>query len=193
MSIEELVKLMPPPAEPLFPGSDALWRDAEAALGIQFPKDYIEFKTKYGAGLVVHETERFYLSHPFGPEGLDVSGHRLDIEHLHLLSEGFYFDLDPDALDDDEPIYTAFENGTGLFPIGSDTNSRILCWHVDPSRELWDIVGFYPDEPEFECFKMPITVFLSTLLAGKLDSQTWQEPFFKDPASLEFQQTAGFQ
>src|SRR5678816_1727154 len=50
MSLQELIKIVPPPRSPVNSGTSAAWSEIEAHLGIVLPNDYREFVTSYGSG-----------------------------------------------------------------------------------------------------------------------------------------------
>lgn len=179
MSVEDLLRIVPPPAEPLFPGTDEQWQQAGQELGITFPSDYILIKQAWGAGQVIDGTTRLYVRHPIGPEGVEVSSYVKALHHVSMI------------LDEDEEIkYQAYDEQKGLFPFAGDTNGVIICWNVVPDTETWDIVTFVEDI--YESFPGPTSDFLAKVFTCQLDSSIWCAPFFADPKTIRLNSTEDF-
>lgn len=178
MSVDDLLRLVPPPAEPLYPGTNEQWREASQKLGITFPADYISIKQAWGAGDVLDETTHLYLLHAIGPNGVDVSKFVKELNRVDLILDDF-----------DELEYHGYDGQTGLFPLASDSNGKIICWNVASEVDSWEIVTF-ADEI-FESFPGPTSEFLVQLFRCELDSHLWYAPFFADPGKIQFRSKKG--
>lgn len=77
MPIEELVKVVTPPAQPLEPGDEQRWKALEESLGLALPRDLFDFGMRYGTG---YFGVRFLLVfNPFGSHYNDIVKDQLRI------------------------------------------------------------------------------------------------------------------
>jgi hypothetical protein len=60
--LEQLRRLLPPPADPVEPGRPDGWAEVEGALGTELPADFKAFTELYGSGTV---DDFLYLFNPF--------------------------------------------------------------------------------------------------------------------------------
>jgi hypothetical protein len=145
VSIDALVRLVPPPANPV--QADADWPSAEAALGVRLPDDYKELVTCYGSG------EFCDLVHPLTAAELVADGpDALEVER-ELAAE------DPE----DYP-YPFHPDPGGLLPWGQTSNGHLLCWRTDD----WTVVVYAPRDLEYSPYDVSVTGFLHGWLSGAL-------------------------
>ncbi len=72
-SVAKLIKLVPPPANPINPPTEADWADAEKELGTALPDDHKDLMTTYGEGYFSDLVIRLYSP-------------RHTLDNLHLLA-----------------------------------------------------------------------------------------------------------
>ncbi len=63
MAIEDLLRVWPPPATPIAPGTPERWASAEARLGFRFPVDFKDFIRAYGSGWIAGNLAIFNPMH----------------------------------------------------------------------------------------------------------------------------------
>lgn len=165
MSIDALVRLVRPPAEPVDASAD--WASAEAALGLRVPDDYKALVTRYGSG------EFCDLVHPLTAAELVTDGlDALEVER-EMAAEG----------PDDYP-YPFHPDPGGLLPWGRTSNGHLLCWRTDD----WTVVVYAPRDLEYARYNVGVTGFLHGWLSGVLtpfpSSFTATAQYFDQPRKL---------
>lgn len=150
MSIEALMKAVPPPAEPLMV-FDGPWAPIEAELGVVLPQDYKDFTRLYGFGLFLE----FLAVH----SPIAKSRHARLVERAREIC---------DDLRDEEGPYSLWPEPGGLLPFGRTDNGDYLCWVTRGAPSDWVVAvwsrGFYT----FEEFNCDLTGFLAGLATGEI-------------------------
>lgn len=159
MSIENLIRVVPPPATPgdPFPGP---WREVEAKLGTLLPSDYKAFVQLYGLGCFMEYlwiwTPRAYTRHV-----------RLELEAssvLKVLGEDEYFSF---------PLWP--EPG-GLLPFGVTLDGDYLAWVTRGPPDTWRVTVLdrgmgYEEAHAYDC---DLTDFLAGVATGEIDPPSFQ-------------------
>jgi hypothetical protein len=129
-TIEDLVRLVPPPALPI--DADGDWSAVEADLGLQLPADYQALVRRYGIG----SFGDIDLWTPFDTHSDGVFDL---VEHAHGLVD-FHAALREVAPEDfPHPLYP--ESG-GLLEWASSPNGDSLCWLTGGRPDSWPVVGW---------------------------------------------------
>ena len=179
-SFEKLIKLEPPPANPLARGTPERWRQVESRLGFRLPNDYKALTDAYGTGRWVNFVE---IMNPFCAwQHVQASDFfAWARKRLEGLDEGQRF----------RPGYAApFErhpSPNGLFPFAFDDYSGTLCWQVSGQPDSWRIICLDRKMSErFERYEMSLTGFLVALLNGEIFPRTFATKIFpiKRPAFI---------
>jgi hypothetical protein len=164
-TLEQLWKLMPPPASPI----DALgdWDRVESDLGTRLPRDYKLYTAAYGSGTIGKLP--VWIFNPFAADPM----HRLKeqaeciFRAYRTLIEGGY-----------ELPYPLFPKSNGLLPCGRTGNGDYLHWRTTGSPDHWSIVVWQCGEVEFKTFATRnLVAFLGDLVAGRLE--VFPTVFFK--------------
>ncbi len=171
-SIEKLIKLEPPPANPTARGTPDRWRAAEDRLGLRLPNDYKALIDLYGAGHWVNFLE---IMNPFqswqhaqAPDFYTWAQKR-----LHGLDDG------PKLRPGYSAAFVEHPTPNGLFPFGYDDNSGTLCWQVSGQPDSWRIVCLDRNMSErFDQFDMSLTGFLVALINGEIFPRTFSSAVF---------------
>jgi len=151
MTIENLIKAVPPPAEPGDPFTGP-WEPVEAELGTALPQDYKDFVRVYGHGYFMQ-----FL-------GIDVPRSRnpnMRLERqVRLVCDGLR-QVGHLA----HPLWP--ERG-GLLPFGGTDNGDTLLWLTRGAPEEWRVVVLSGDSfGEIEILDCDLTDFLAGLATGE--------------------------
>jgi hypothetical protein len=150
MTIEALIKVVPPPAEPL-EAFVAPWEAVEADLGTPLPHDYKEFVRRYGNGLFM---ELLWICIP-------RSAHANRLEFAPIASRIFKEDF-PDF------PYAIWPDPGGLFPIGMTENHDCIFWRMAGPTKDWTIIVWGRASKACEAFPCGLTEFLTGLARGTI-------------------------
>jgi hypothetical protein len=129
VSIAELKKLVPPPAEPFEVGTLAQWRKLEKQLRTRLPDDYRDFVFAYGSGLFAG---LYRVYNPFSAD-----------EYIALLPKSRRVcDIKRWSRDDDPERYPYpyFPEPGGLLPWANDENGNDYFWHTEGPPDEWTVV-----------------------------------------------------
>ncbi|WP_213000113.1 SMI1/KNR4 family protein [Winogradskya consettensis] len=146
-ALDDLMRLVPPPANPA--GGPADWAAAEAGLGLRLPGDFKAMADRYGQG-------EFCDLISLQP---DLPGYNADV----LEDERGYQEDDPD--DYPYPLYPA---PGGILIWGGTSNGDWLCWLTEGGPEEWPVVVWTPRGAEWELYRMGAAAFLEGWLAGRV-------------------------
>jgi hypothetical protein len=146
--LEQLRRLLPPPAEPLEPAPPGGWAEVEAALGTGLPEDFKAFTELYGSGKV---DDFLYLFNPFA-EGQD--GNLLFEKDRVLAAYAETRAKFPARL----PLPPFTDNGDELF------------WVTRGDPGDWPVALLESRAARQEIHRMPVTGFLVALATGELDT-----------------------
>jgi hypothetical protein len=155
--LEQLRRLLPPPAEPLEAAPPDGWAEVEAALGTGLPDDFKAFTELYGSGKV---DDFLYLFNPFA-EGQD--GNLLFEKDRVLAAYAETRAKFPARL----PL-PPFPEAGGVLPLGRTDNGDELYWVTGGDPGDWLVALLESRAAHQEVHRMPVTGFLAALAAGEL-------------------------
>ncbi|MFJ8911208.1 SMI1/KNR4 family protein [Amycolatopsis sp. NPDC102389] len=161
--LHDLIRLVPPPAEPVAPGGD--WQEAEAELGLTLPSEFKALAARYGAG-------RFDDISLLSPGELATAARDL------LGMAGPFRDDWPEAV----PFALWPEPG-GVLEWARTGNGDSLCWVTEGEPDGWTTVAWNP-RAGADRYSLSAVSFLFAYLEGRLDSpllgppppEPWFEP-----------------
>lgn len=158
MTIEALIKAIPPPAElaGVFPGP---WQPIEAELGTALPQDYKDLVRVYGSGCYM---EFFEIDVPRCPN-FNI---RLEYQ-VPLVSENFVYG--------DDRSYALWPTPGGLLPFGGTDNGDSLFWLTRGAPADWGVVVWDQADLDFELFDCDLTSFLAGLATGEILPKAFPE------------------
>lgn len=151
MTIEALIKVVPPPTEP-FEAFVAPWAVVETKLGTPLPHDYKEFVRRYGNGLFM---ELVWISVP-----LSGGANRLELG-ASILNRIFREDF-PDF------PYAIWPDQDGLLPAGTTENRDCIFWQRAGPPKDWNIIVWGRASKTCEVFACGLTEFLTGLATGTI-------------------------
>jgi hypothetical protein len=174
MAIDELLRMIPPPASPVDNGSRERLAEVTSQLGLQLPDDLIQLGEHYGSG-------RFWdigrlpieIFNPFGSAYLKEVTLLCDI-------------LDEYKSGEIEVPYDIHPETPGLLPLGVDDQRGTLLWLTSGDANSWPLV-FDPGNGNYQEFKMSLGDFLAKLFRRQVECEVWgAPPFFDDPTKIVF-------
>lgn len=151
MTIERLIRVIPPPPEP-FEAFNGPWEPVETALGTALPHDYKDFCRLYGSGYFM---QFLGVSVP-GSQNPNV---RLE-PHVRAICDTFF--------DRAELPYSLWPDPGGLIPFGQTDNGDFLFWLPRGEPANWGVVVWDRGLAGFEVFDCDLTDFLAGLATGEI-------------------------
>lgn len=160
MTIENLIKAVPPPGAP-FEAFDAPWGPIETAVGTPLPPDFKDFARLYGNGYFM---EFMGIAAPRSSDrGVAyarwVGGICRDFRGLS------------------QP-YALWPDPGGLFPVGATDNGDYIFWLPEGDVTAWRVVVWDRSgllDEEFEAFDCDLTDFLAGLATGEVTPKAFPD------------------
>ncbi|MDP9843621.1 hypothetical protein J2853_002832 [Streptosporangium lutulentum] len=170
-AIDDLIRFVPPPVEPVDAHGD--WSAVEATLGLGLPTDFKALIERYGLGQFLSFITPLT---PFGARDLLV-------QHAQRLldRERSYREQYPD-----ECPYPFYPEPGGLLEWAGTDNGDSLCWLTDGEPDSWKVVVWNPRNVYYDAQDVGAVEFLhgwlsgritTTILPGEVAASPWFEPF----------------
>ncbi len=171
MTIENLIKAVPPPAAPSesFRGP---WEPVEAEIGRELPPDYKDFVRLYGGGYFFGGTVMICVA------GAATPGARLE-RHVPLVCSTF-------TPFDDRMPYRLWPEADGLIPLGGTNGGDQIFWLTEDDPAAWKVVVWGRGLGSFEVFDCDVTDFLAGLASGEILPKEFPELGRSDPVFEPF-------
>ncbi len=169
MSLKQLQQIIPPPADPIYPGGYSDWTKLKSRPVPELPKSLFDITEHYGSG-------RFFqgsleVMNPFDPDYQRFVDQKLAA--LKLLRE-----QTPEYYP-----YAPYPEELGVLPFGHDDNGNLFFWLTTGKVDSWSIVcnseSGYWEKP----IRHKVPDFLLLLVTNKLDIKNknfWGNKFSKD-------------
>lgn len=154
MTIDRLTDVVPPPAEPVYSGSQQEWSAFQEKVGLTFPEEYCTISSTYGSGRFLGGELK--VANPFDPDDEDFAS--FELTRLRETKDNY----------PDEVPYPLFPDLGGLYPFGIDGNGNTFLWKTDASPEKWPIVCFNSEDYSEEV-NHSLIQFLILLISNQLD------------------------
>lgn len=151
MTIEALIKAVPPPTAPVEAFSGP-WAPLEVELGTALPEDYKDFVRVYGSGYFM-EFLGIYVPRSRNPN--------LRLES-RVQTIGDYL------VYDGEPAYPLWPSPGGLLTFGGTDNGDELFWLARGAPVDWKVVVWDRGLLTFEVLECGLTDFLAGLATGEI-------------------------
>jgi hypothetical protein len=136
--IAKLVKVLPPPREPLDRDYSQLQR-LERCTRIKFPSDFIEFGKVYGSGNI-KSAYGWEIWSPFRPSYL-----------LIILEFARIWNIFRDAMEIGDVPFRIFPQVGGLLPFATSDGGDWVCWETVGEPDEWGVVDMYSlDKGQYE-------------------------------------------
>lgn len=158
MTIETLIKAVPPPAVP-FEAYSGLWESVEAELRTSLPQDYKDFARLYGSG--------YFL------EFLGISIPRSQNPNVCLVR--YVREVCATFSQDEELPYALWPEPGGIIPFGGTDNGDYLFWLPRDGPAEWGVVVWDRGMQGFEAFDCDLTDFLAGLATGEIVPKEFPE------------------
>lgn len=158
MSLSELVKLVPPPKEPIWNGEGEDLAAVERELGTRLPSDYLDLIRVYGSGTFCNTLDIFS---PFGPKRLKLQHDSRREFYCGMLS-GF-----PARLP--KPKFPVYPEEGGILVVGGDEFSTHFCWLTRGLPDSWPLIWFDDYMVEYEIFDLALSEFLTEWVSGRIE------------------------
>lgn len=129
LCIQELLQLVPPPAEPK--NAQGNWRQLESDLGVALPSDYKQYIEAYGSGTLC---SLFEIRSPFGLEA-----HYKTTARDAWSSWAGIFHSWGDVPESKLP-FSVYPKLPGLLPWGTYGDVDVIGWLADSDPSRWYIV-----------------------------------------------------
>src|SRR5262245_25855607 len=128
MAIEELLRVVAPPEQPLETGDAAQWAEVERLLGTRLPRDLYDFATHCGSGLVIDASGRWLLSRcvRWYLGQLEGGGGLLRAQRGLPARYGTPYGVFPDR--------------PGWLLWGTTSNGDALCWVTEGEPDAWPLL-----------------------------------------------------
>jgi hypothetical protein len=164
MSLTDLVRLCPPPADPC--DNDAPGREDEVArkYGVRFPGDYLEFCRAYGTGgFLAANTHEIFITNLYSRH------YERQIEDGRFVLDTFFSDASMAR-----ELQVQSLSLLALFPLGSDTDESYLVWVAVGDPVTWKVLVLNYESQNFDVYDLGITAFLAAYFGGRLSVRGWQ-------------------
>jgi hypothetical protein len=167
MSIEELMRLCPPPARPCDPAAAGRVEEVRQRYGVTLPADYLAFGAAYGTGSFMGDTGEapvIHLHNPFSRYYL--ANVDRDLEECRFIVSRF------------RRLAAALRERSidvgSLFPLGEDEGNCKLLYVTDPDPRRWRVMTLWLTDDAFDLYDESVTGFLAGYFASRLDVLTWR-------------------
>lgn len=164
MSINELVKIVPPPEKPREAGTDQEWKSLQKRLGLYLPNDYRDFGMTYGSG--EFNDGSIHIYNPFSKSFLKI-----------LESESSRFQMTEQFIG--KQPFQFYPAQPGLLPFGHDVNGNDLFWFTQGEPDSWPII-LRDRECTYETWEVPMTTFLAKAFKNEIKPLIWKQRFSKN-------------
>jgi hypothetical protein len=164
MSLDSLLKLLPPPLNPGEVPTAEDWTAAERRLG-KLPADYKALVDRYGTGII----DRFlWVLNPASANS-----------YLNLLRQNEpILNALKELREAGEPCpYALYPEPGGLLPFGKTDNGDALFWQTVGEPNKWPVVVNAARDPSYEKFECDMTDFVEGILTRRLRCSVFPEDF----------------
>ena len=168
MSIDKLIKAIPPPAHPVNQHRKGQRKQVETELGSRLPDDYWEFGCRYGSGYFAEGSTII-----FNPTASDyLTRVRQSLDTLRAFRDLGYWKTPKKHV---QPGYPVFPDSPGLLPWGEDENEGVFSWLRDENSppEDWQVVLARGMGDLMEDVNMNFSTFLAKAMTNQLKSKLW--------------------
>jgi hypothetical protein len=155
VAIDDVVALVPPPANPNQIGTLDEWRAVERELGLAFPTDYQEFVLTYGTGMFATE---YAVFNPF-------AGTKY-LQRVRYLCE---IEADFRRKFPNRVPYAVYPEPGGVFLWGNDQNGNYYGWLTAGPPDRWPVVTNEVRGHGYREHGCSMTDYLAGVLRGQID------------------------
>lgn len=172
-SLNELMKLLPPPSSAVESADAVAWASFEQSFGTALPLDYKQFVTIYGTGAI---DGFLWILNPFSKTG-----------YLNLVEEGRAKLKSLKALRNEIVPYPLYPEPNGLLPCGVSDNGDVIFWRCSGDPSEWNLVLNEGRGPRWREYKVSLADFLTRLISRTLIVDIFPNDFpSHDPAFFQY-------
>lgn len=175
-AIDELIRLVPPPAAPVHARGD--WQQVESSLGLGLPADFKQLIEHYGLGQFVDFITPLT---PFGRYDLLMRGIR-DLQESERAFRAFGTDEDPYTSDPDASPYAIYPEPGGLLQWAGTDNGDLLCWLTEGDPDQWTTVAWNQRDQCHDAHPVGAVGFLHGWLTGRIVTTVFRSRDRDEPA-----------
>jgi len=168
--IENLIKIMTPPKNPMATGSKSDWAVIENKIGTILPDDYKEYISTYGTGYI---GQFLWVLNPFYEKG---STNLMEtIEHFN-----WSYKISKEKFPEDYPR-EIFPKDDSLLVLGLTDNGDYLFWVYDKSKNPngWKVGIFDSDYNEEYIYNMNMSTFLEKLVKNEIQTKAFPDDWLQ--------------
>jgi hypothetical protein len=167
--MEKLIRIIPPPENPLNTGSNVDWENFITNLGTDLPSDYKKFIETYGTGGI---DNFLWILTPFvSDENINFLKKQKELSDAYLQSKQNF----PQYYKHD-----VFPQKGGLLPWAYTDNGDELYWLTDGEPFNWKIIVYESRSPENHTYSLTMTEFLYQILTRELVCDAFPDDFPSD-------------
>lgn len=166
-ALDELTRLVPPPAAPVDARGD--WQCVEADLGLALPADFKQLIETYGLGQFVDFITPLT---PFEPRDLLMRSARGILD-----SERSFRTRNPD-----KSPYALYPEPGGLLEWAGTDNGDRLCWLTEGEPDRWSTVAWNQRSWSYDVFAVGAVEFLHGWLTGDIETMVFSPRDANEPA-----------
>lgn len=172
-SLNDLMKLLPPPSSAVESADAVAWDRFEQSFGTALPLDYKQFVTIYGTGAI---DGFLWILNPFSKN-----------RYLNLLEEGRVKLEALEAFIHETVPYPLYPKPNGLLPCGVSDNGDVIFWLCSGHPSEWSLVLNEGRGPRWRDYKLSLTDFLIQLISRTLIVDIFPNDFpSKEPAFFQY-------
>jgi hypothetical protein len=148
MAIDDLMRVMPPPAAPK-EADDTRWHEVEKQIGTALPNDFKQFIGTYGSGRI---NDFIWMLNPFS--------HRKNINLIEQQSR--QLNALRTLINDfgERCPYALFPEPGGLLPCGFTDDGDIIHWLTSGVPSEWGVIVNDSRGPQYAKYDLSLTEFL---------------------------------
>ena len=176
--LDSIKLIMQPPTSPSDPPSGEGWQFVERSLAIELPKDYKDFVSVYGTGVINHFV---WILSPF------TSNKNLNLiyQAMTRLDAQRQFHAESATVSQ----YSLYPAPNGIFPWGVTDNGDVLYWHCRGPSSIWTIAICDSRSSKWQAFDLTMGQFLIAVLTKRLIVDTFPDDFLSE--TPHFSQESG--
>lgn len=164
MTLQNLLKVLPTPTNPIEIVDDSQWKTYELVTGITLPDDYKAYLSVFGTGIIGYVITPYnpFCTRPLWKVRYSCRKWMQEATAIVQFKQQFGAETFP---------YMLYPETDGVLPWGSTDNGDRLYWLTTGSPNEWSVVINEVRSSIFEHFACSMTDFLYKLIVGDIQSE----------------------